>query len=214
MKLNRILRRLIYHSLFRGVRDGIEKYLNIVMSAEGQISRSEAAKLIELAKNTPPTTDIVEIGTYRGRSTIALAFGSLLGNSNRVYAIDPHVEFRGIFGGQFGPQDQAELYRNLLRARVGNIVAVVNLPSQAVAKSWSENNVGLLWVDGDHRYEAVRADYKAWYPFIRDDGVIAFHDSDAEGVKALINEITQSGAARYCGQLEMLSWFRKASNDS
>lgn len=105
-----------------------QRHLNVVMSIEGQISRAEAANLMELARDSKPKTAIVEIGTYRGRSTAALAFGSLMGGRNRVYAVDPHEEFVGVLGGQFGSHDQAELYRNLVMADIGEVVAVVCLP--------------------------------------------------------------------------------------
>lgn len=68
----------------------IGRYLDIVMGIEGQITRSEARVLADLTEEVPADSLIVEIGTYRGRSTIALAFGSLMHNKNRVYAVDPH----------------------------------------------------------------------------------------------------------------------------
>ncbi|HUS95281.1 MAG TPA: class I SAM-dependent methyltransferase [Hyphomicrobiaceae bacterium] len=36
--------------------------------------------------------------------------------------------------------------------------------------------VHLLFVDGDHRYEAVKADIEGWAPKVVSGGVIAFHD--------------------------------------
>jgi predicted O-methyltransferase YrrM len=191
-----------------GRQDELDKYMEIAMSAEGQISGVEARKLIELARNVPAGTVIVEIGTFRGRSTIALALGAIAGNANRVYAVDPHVEFQGVFGGQFGPSDQAELYRNLVRARVGRIVAVVSLSSQAAAHAWNQQNIGLLWIDGDHRYPAVSADYYDWSRFVVPSGLVAFHDASAPGVKQLVDELVGKGRLLPAGNVEALSWFR------
>ena len=193
-----------------GREDELDKYLDIVMSVEGQISRAEGRKLIELARNVPAGEVIVELGTFRGRSAIALALGSILGTANRVYAIDPHVAFQGVFGGQFGPSDQAELYGNLVKARVGHIVAVVSLSSQAAAHTWTQKNVGLLWIDGDHRYAAVSADYNAWSRFVARDGLVAFHDRSAPGVEQLVGELVSNGRLLQVGNLEALSWFRTA----
>ena len=191
-----------------GRQDELDKYVDIAMSAEGQISRAEVRRLIELARNVPAGEVIVEIGTFRGRSTIALALGAIMGNANRVYAIDPHVEFQGVFGGQFGPSDQAELYGNLVKARVGHIVAVVSLSSQAAAHAWTQKNVGLLWIDGDHRYAAVCADFNSWYRFVARDGLVAFHDRSAPGVEQLVAELVSNGRILQIGNLEALSWFR------
>jgi len=169
--------------------------------------------LIELAHSVKPSKVIVEIGTYRGRSTAALAFGSLMGSKNRVYAIDPHVEFQGVFGKQYGLSDQAILYANLTRLKIGEIVAVICLPSVNAARAWSEENIGLLLIDGDHRYEAVCDDFENWYPFVANSGIIAFHDNYAEGVKAVIEEIIAAKKVYYRGQVDMLSLFEKVSND-
>lgn len=189
-------------------QDGIEKYVDKAMSVEGQLSRAEARKLIELAANVPGGSVIVEIGSFRGRSTIALALGATMGNVNRVYAIDPHLEFQGVFGGQFGPNDLAELYSNLVKARVGHVVAVVSLSSQAAARAWTQKNIGLLWIDGDHRYPAVCADYHCWSPFVVPDGVVAFHDRSAPGVAQLVGELVSKGQLQPAGNVEALSWFQ------
>ena len=141
--------------------DKYERAADAALSVDGQISRDEAKTLIHLGSNVPSNNVIVEIGTYRGRSAVALALGSRLGAGVRVYAIDPHTEFRGVMGGRFGPQDMAALYRNLVKAQVGDTVAVVCLPSLVVARTWSKRTIGLLWIDGDHTYEAVRADAEA-----------------------------------------------------
>src|SRR6202035_2586214 len=101
-----------------------------------------------LAQILEPGSVIVEIGTYRGRSTVALALGAKSGQRNAVFAVDPHCKFKGLYGGSFGPEDQAQLYRNLSRCSVGDLVHVVSLPSEQVAATWKTRNIGLLWLDG------------------------------------------------------------------
>ena len=149
-----------------------------------------------------------QTSTFRGRSTTALALGSMLGRRNRVFAVDPHEEFTGVLGGVFGPKDQAALYRNITRADVGDIVAVVSLPSRAVARSWTEKNVSLLWIDGDHRYEAVCSDYSAWSGFLIAGGIVAFHDRAAPGVAKLVEELVQNRQLLPQGDVEALAWYR------
>lgn len=187
----------------------IGRYLDIVMGVEGQISRNEAETLMMLTKKVEPGNAIVEVGSFRGRSTVALGFGSIMHNNNRVYAVDPHVEFTGVLGGKFGIDDQDELYKNIVRSGVGKIVAVVSIPSVKAAQGWSDKNIGLLWIDGDHRYESVKADYGAWAPHVVDDGVIAFHDCNLEGIATLIRETTSKGEIKPLGTIENLAWFIK-----
>lgn len=183
--------------------------INQIMSIEGQITKAEAEKLFELAGMTGAGKVIIEIGSYRGRSTAALALGSLSGNKNLVYAVDPHAEFVGVLGGEFGPADRAALYKNLTKIGVGHVVAVVSLSSEQAARCWMKKNIGLLWLDGDHSYEGVRSDYEVWIPFLADDGIIAFHDSQVAGVRQLIDELIAQNSIKLIGEIESLSWFRK-----
>ncbi len=185
----------------------LKKYCNMAMSASGGIKREEAMQLIQLARQIPDNQVIVEIGSYRGRSTIALALGSLMGNKNPVYAVDPHVKGKGIFGATFGPEDQAHLYRNLLRTHVSHIVFVVSLPSATVSKFWPSKNVGLLWIDGDHTYEAVCADYEGWRQYLLPGSIIAFHDSNSEGIQKLLKGMVEKSQAKLLGSVESLQWY-------
>jgi predicted O-methyltransferase YrrM len=197
-----------FRSLAAGPPSRLDECIDVAMSVEGQVSRAEVGALIELARDTPPGTVIVEIGTFRGRSTTALALGSMLGARNRVFAVDPHEEFTGVFGGRFGPEDQAALYRNIVAAGVGDVVAVVSLPSEAAARSWTDRNIGLLWIDGDHRYEVVSNDYKAWSGFVLADGTVAFHDRSAPGVAELLDELVLNRRLLPQGAVEALAWLK------
>lgn len=51
-------------------------------------------------------------------------------------------------------------------------------------KAWLGNNqLDFLFIDGDHTYEGVKLDYEMYSPFVRQGGLIAFHDvtpADAE----------------------------------
>lgn len=37
--------------------------------------------------------------------------------------------------------------------------------------------VDVAFIDGDHSYEGVRADWLAWSPLVRPGGIVAFHDT-------------------------------------
>lgn len=170
-------------------RRGLDAELELVESVEGWLAREEVALLIGLAERVPREQAIVEIGNYRGRSTTALALGARRGGGAQVYSVDPHVAFVGPLGGRFGREDQQELYANLARAGVGAFVSVVGLDSRAVAASWRGAPVGLLFIDGDHRYEAVRADLAAWQPHLAPGAVVAFDDADFPDVARAIAEL-------------------------
>jgi predicted O-methyltransferase YrrM len=162
------------------------------MAVEGMVSDIEVEGLIELAAAVPAEDCIVEIGSYRGRSTSALALGA---NGAPVYAIEPHESFEGVYGGQFGPADRRAFFENLLEVGVVEKVRLVNLSSEVVCRGW-RRPIGLLWIDGDHTLDGVRRDFEAWERFLRPGGVVAFHDAlDPDGGPAqLIEELCAHGS--------------------
>jgi predicted O-methyltransferase YrrM len=142
---------------------------------EGMINYEAAQALYELAKGI---TDgcIVEVGSYRGRSGVALGRGSIDGHNVPVYAFDPHEAFEGILGGNFGPPDRAAFYKAMLDTNCYQSVRLVNLSSEVVAPNWNRP-ISLLWIDGDHTYEGVKRDYDCWSPHLKPNAIVAFDDS-------------------------------------
>ena len=45
-----------------------------------------------------------------------------------------------------------------------------------IAKTWCRE-IDILHIDGFHSYEEVKNDYDTWSKFVKDDGVILFHDT-------------------------------------
>jgi predicted O-methyltransferase YrrM len=88
--------------------------LDKIMSVEGDITAQEA-QLLYTAAQTVKDGCIVEVGSYLGRSTAALALGTRAGFYVPVYAVDPRESFRGILGGNFGPADHTIFMQNMLR---------------------------------------------------------------------------------------------------
>ena len=170
-----------------------ENPLERALEIEGATSLEELSHLYELAQCVRDGC-IVEVGSWRGRSTAALALGSRKGYGVPVYAIEPHEDFKGIYGGHFGSADRIKFVENLLKAEVMDIVRLVNLSSEIVAAKWPAP-VGLLWIDGDHRYEAVRRDVLCWLPHLRPDATIALHDATDSriGPYHVVEELVRGG---------------------
>jgi hypothetical protein len=164
--------------------------LRRILSIQGMVSREEVEMLEELAAGVDPSACIVEVGSYRGRSTAALAAGASLGSGADIFAIEPHEPFTGILGGTFGPDDRKAFFRNAIKGETWERVRLVNLSSEIVVPGW-KRPVGLLWIDGDHTFEGVTRDFEAWRRFVVPGGVVAFHDAtDPElGPARLIAEL-------------------------
>lgn len=173
--------------------DERRKLADLLEGVEGWLPLDDAWYLSEAARQCDHA--VVEIGSYQGRSAIALGFGSTRSDKSvPVFAVEPHAEFKGVFGGSFGPADRKAYFENLLRSGMVEHVALVNLSSQVAAAGW-EREIGLLFIDGDHRYEAVREDARLWAKHVVPGGLIVFDDTfiPDSGPLRVYNELLDSG---------------------
>ncbi len=114
--------------------------------------------------------DIVEIGSWKGRSTAYLAKGAqYCGKEVKIYAIDPHTK------------GTEQIFKdNIKKLGFDDVVIPLVMRSEEAIKQWNRP-ISLLFIDGDHGYENVRKDFLLWEPYIVTGGVIVFHDRFAEG---------------------------------
>ncbi|HJQ84974.1 MAG TPA: class I SAM-dependent methyltransferase [Candidatus Binatia bacterium] len=194
-----------------GRRRGRARDLAKVRATGGRMTAAECEALYDLAREAKDGC-IVEIGTFRGKSTVACALGARAGGGARVWAVDPFIPFVGACGGRFGPGDKVALLRNLLLADVAEQVWMLHAPSTQAAAGWREP-IALLWLDGDHTYEAVRSDLDAWAPFVVAGGTVAFHDSldPALGPRRLIEELLARGGWERVRVVDTLTVLRKTA---
>ena len=64
---------------------------HLVSRMDGWLTEKEGVLLYNLARNCQGKGVIAEIGSWKGKSTIWLAYGSKQGKNVRIYAIDPHT---------------------------------------------------------------------------------------------------------------------------
>lgn len=187
-----------------------QELVSAVTRVEGQISPREALLLYTLAKRATRGA-IVEVGSYRGRSTVALALGSREGAQAPVYAVDPHAPFVGALGGVFGPHDRVQFLQNVLAAGVAEVVHPVALPSTVASRAWS-GPIAVLFLDGDHTLDAVARDVEAWLPHVPPGGIVVFHDSrdPALGPVQVVSQLVASGAWQSVGVVDTATVLQRA----
>jgi len=141
-------------------------------------------EFLALRAETANQGTIVEIGSWKGKSTIYLAKGAVCGGKGlKVYAIDPHIH------------GTEQIFRNnVKKAGFDNIVVPVVMNSEEAIKQWHQP-ISLLFIDGAHDYENVKKDFTLWEPHVMAGGTIAFHDKFAEGPCKVIRSYILKGSA-------------------
>lgn len=135
---------------------------------------------------------IVEIGSFKGMSTIALAAGA---RNSHVYAVDPW-DSSGNVDGRFhfaAPETRREFARRVKESGLSHLITPVRGFSAEVAAAWPEGRkIGLLFVDGDHSHNAVREDYLAWEGHLAAGSTVIFDDLDTPrnpGVRSALEDL-------------------------
>ncbi|UJB71067.1 class I SAM-dependent methyltransferase [Acaryochloris sp. 'Moss Beach'] len=147
---------------------------NIPNYVKGWLTDTEAQFLYTRAKACPPETVIVEIGSWKGKSTICLSQGSAAGENVPIYAVDPHQE-----------DSYQEFEHNVSSAGVRELVTPMVKTSAEACEGWTQP-IGLLFIDGNHEHDMVEQDYLLWSPFVVEGGTIAFHDSTSSPFNQLM----------------------------
>jgi len=153
---------------------------------EGLIRFGEGLRLSYLASKVKSGV-IVEIGSFKGKSTCFIAAGSRHGNNIPVYAVDTW-DLREQYGQQkYQAKETLESFHKQTQPYSKLITAVRGF-SQEVAKTW-DKDIGLLFIDGCHWYKEAWADYQNWQKFIPLGGMIALHDYQNPKIQAVVERI-------------------------
>lgn len=148
--------------------------VRLFKTIDGWLTKNEGLLLYLLAKRTVKG-DVVEIGSWKGKSTVFLGLGCLEAGSGKVYAVDPH---KGDYG-QVSVNHKStlsEFKKNIKRARLNEVIVPVIKTSKEAAEKWNKP-LGLLFIDGLHDFGNSELDFRLWSPFIKEGGIIAFHDA-------------------------------------
>jgi predicted O-methyltransferase YrrM len=180
---------------------------------EGWFSPDQLARVAARAAAVPAGGRIVEIGSFRGRSTIAIARSAPAGAE--IVAVDPHA------GNDRGPreidgfaraaaEDSEAFLANLDRAGVRESVAYVRKFSHE-ALGDVVGPVDLLHIDGAHRFAPARDDIRRWGARVVPGGTMLIHDAfSSVGVTAAIAvELVFTHGWRYAGRSRSLAEYRK-----
>jgi hypothetical protein len=151
-----------------------------------------------ILKLLPRDGHFIEVGTYKGRNALSVL-------QQRPHAsavlVDPYVTYDdGDVTGmkwkdcksRFPQRVFDKVYEGLKkRLSVRSNVTLLRLPSVDAATCYGGPKADVLFIDGNHRYESVKADILAWLPHVKLGGWIGGHDYHENwyGVRNAVDEI-------------------------
>ncbi len=169
-------------NLFRRITKKLEIYLiRNYKKIDGWLTQEEALGLYGLASLVPRNAIIVEIGSWKGKSTFCIAKGLKKG---KIFAIDPfnaegETGSRELYEKTKGVAPLYEQFSSMLKKHGlwEKIEPLIGFSSQ-FTNHFAQ--IDFLFIDGDHSIEGCDYDYTHFSPFIKTGGFIAFHDFDPD----------------------------------
>jgi len=171
-----------------------------IYAIPGFLMPNQEKWLFEMAKSLSNYATILEIGGYLGRSTCCLAFGCV-NTCKRIFTVDTfdatldlEISKLHLKNKEFYKVWRDNIKKNELLEYVTPLVGL----SRNVAKVW-RRPIDFLVIDGSHQYEDILADFKGFFPYVVQGGIVAFHDVEGghpdvvqvwnETVKCMLAEI-------------------------
>jgi len=157
--------------------------------------------LMRQIESLPDRSVIVEIGVWRGRSTFAMAEACRRSNK-RVYAIDPWEEYETQNGplstrlAEFGVDSIEAAHQEFMdnRRKLGleRWIEVIRMRSVDAARQWQDRLCDLVFIDGNHYYDPVMGDLRAWSRHMRPGGLMCGDDWETESVQRAVKDFVSN----------------------
>ena len=139
-------------------------------------------------------TIFVEVGVFEGRSLTHLTNQLVKNNKNKfkVYGIDLFKDTTDtIMINKYGKERISFMYEKCIEklkvSKIDHFVKIIKMDSIQATKQFF-GSIDFVFIDASHKYEDILRDITAWYPKIRNGGIISGHDFTWEGVEKAVKE--------------------------
>lgn len=193
----------------------LEALAQISTSIPGMTSPKSGQFLYSMCYMQELIGDVVEIGSWQGRSTSFLARAVNNSRNGKFYAID---HFKGNVGketsyalGQDGLGDLEDNFLlNMKRIGMADSVQLLNMPNDQAEAEIQDIKIRFLFIDGDHTKKGVEKDIELFFPKLMPGSIVVFDDFSkgfpglVEAVDSLISERKFSKIMSYSNTLVVM----------
>jgi hypothetical protein len=167
-----------------------------ISKRNGNVRLGELAILAQAAAATAPGTEIIEIGTFDGRTAINLSVNAP--PANPVFTLDLPPGEATQFALDAGERHfvnkpfPGDRFRSCHPAWTGKAAKIVQMMGDSATFDWSAHvgKVGLVFVDGSHAYQYALADSHTAFRLAASGATVIWHDYGVwDGVTRALEEI-------------------------
>jgi len=161
--------------------------------AQGNVSFAEVVILAKIAGGVEPGSEIVEIGTFDGRTTLNMAMNSP--SNCPIFTLDLPQGDDTAFDVEEGEKsfiDKPVSGARFINSDKEEATKITQMFGDSATFDFSDHfgKAGLFFVDGSHAYDYAKIDTATAMKVIRPGGTIIWHDYGVwEGVTKALDEI-------------------------
>lgn len=187
----------------------VENLLVEIETVEGYLAPNEIRFLALLAAYPTAQGEILEIGSFKGKSTIILAKSAPQDGNCKVHAVDPMIAPSETDPELHGDASSfPDFSKNVKKHNVDSKIELHQKFSYELAEVW-DKPIRLLWIDGDHTYKGTKLDFDGFVNHLEDGAIVAIHDVLHEfdgGIRVFMEDILLSPNFGQCGFVGSIAW--------
>ena len=165
------------------------------------LREGEGENLDKILVLLPKNAKALEIGTFKGWTSIVMC---RIKKDLTVVTIDPHY---GIPKYPELSSSEEEVNKNIASWKFQDRIKHIKISSQEFTTS---EKFDFIFIDGDHTFEGVKLDFNKFFPNLKEDGIIAFHDYGYhDGVTRFCNSLIENKKLSSYIKLNSILTFKK-----
>ena len=169
------------------------------------LRKEEGKNLDKILILLPKNAKALEIGSFKGWTSILMC---RIKKDLMIITIDPH------YGFPKHPElssSEEEVNKNIQSWKLQNKIKHIKISSQAF---YTDEKFDFIFIDGDHSFEGVKFDFNKFFPNLKKNGIIAFHDYGTHpGVTIFCNSLIERKLFRSYIRLNSILCFRRDNAD-
>jgi len=160
-----------------------EEFKNFISKIDGLINEESCYVLYSLLKDLNMKADVLELGAYKGRVSVALAMAIKERNDkSKIFSIDFNYF-----------KTKEEFVYNIQSFGLKDIIYPIFKPS-SLANIGFKTPLKFIFIDTDGKYFSAKAEFILWERFLLKGGIFAISCADSLEIKRFFKEcISNSG---------------------